>query len=760
MPRFLANRFVEFCGLATSLLTAILVVAVEDWLNFSFFTLTFWVVIPVGALITGCFAATGYYFGAILANRRPTKQPLVSMVAVAGGTFFLIYYLQYISLDIDGKPVRDYVTFSTYLQVVLTKAEYGLMRSQNAKFEVGAFGYVIAALQLVAFMLGGFGSYLALTSKPFCDRCEKYLKTLSSLKKTFADQPVFESFATRLHSLSPPSAEYLHILKEPTSCRETQARGGSTRVVSAGLPGLQGSTRHGVHKGDESKEGVVGSACKLTLVLALLLLLSCPLTKTPSLPPGPDDPLKILAQHDGFGHVVQREAMVAAWRSATEHSNVAPKSFGVKPLLLLTDAEVRALNGRLSEAQQRLCLRAIHSLAVRMQSESDLGVMTALARIAPLRQQIPDLSQMFTDEANVTRRREQWFSQADIAARLAPLVRQLAAARKAWAWRRSRLAYLELMKRHRGYDPEIAEGLENEVRRALGSDDVPQSFPWGFEFIDPPLSARMTRRFDEAHCLNRASFILVHLGLPANPPALQVRDPKQVVFSSFAFYPIDPPADQGITVRPGAGIVPHWSAFHEFGHAAMSLLVVPGPCRTFSHPVSPAVSESCAKIAERLFYSEEWLQSQGVPSGEIESLQEWERQSELTRMRSILADIEFERVLYRDPGGDVMSEYIAIQNRTAGVEMSKDFPAWSLKRHLAFEPLARVDYLLARCAQAAVYRRLRQQPGGLLGDPARQLLRDQVFRDASGSRFEDWFRRAAGTEPNCSAWLQDVAKKN
>jgi hypothetical protein len=451
--------------------------------------------------------------------------------------------------------------------------------------------------------------------------------------------------------------------------------------------------------------------------------------------------------------------MIAAWRSATEPHNVAGKAFGILPLQLLTDDEVTELNSRLNDPQQQRCLSAIHSLAVRMQSESDRRVARALAGIGPLRQQIPDLSQMFTDEPSMTRRKERWFSQAQVATKLAPLLRRLASARKAWARQRSRLEYLELMKRHRGYDPAIVQNLENDVRRALGSQDIPKTVPWAFEFIDPSLSGRLAKRFDAAHCLDRASFVFEYLGLPANPPALQVRDAKQAAFSSFAFYPIDPPVEQGITVRPGAGIAPHWSAFHEFGHAAMSLLVTPGSCRTFRHPVSTAVSESCAKITERLFYSEEWLQSQGVPSGEIESLREWERQSELMRMRSILADIELERALYRDPGGDVMREYISSQRRTAGVEMPKEFPSWALKRHLAFEPLARVDYLLARCGQAAVYRRLRELPGGLLGAPARQLLRDQVFRDASASRFEDWFRRAAGSEPNCSAWLQDVAGK-
>ena len=76
---------------------------------------------------------------------------------------------------------------------------------------------------------------------------------------------------------------------------------------------------------------------------------------------------------------------------------------------------------------------------------------------------------------------------------------------------------------------------------------------------------------------------------------------------------------------------------------------------------------------------------------------------------------------------------------------------------LAFEPLGRFDYLLARCAQAAIYRRLRALPGGLLGEEARRVLRDDVLVPAAGSGLEEWWRRAAGARPGCEAWLEDVA---
>lgn len=492
--------------------------------------------------------------------------------------------------------------------------------------------------------------------------------------------------------------------------------------------------------------------------LASILLLSCPLTESGTLPPGPDDPVKNLAQLDAFANRVQLEALAAAWNVATDpRSDAKPAPFGILPLLLLRDREAGALQRQLDDPRHERCLAAIHSIAVRMQSESDSRVAGTLAEIAVLRARLPELTQVFTEEQDVARRKALWDAQADVARALEPLVRRLIAARKQWAWQRSRSGYLELMRNHRGCDPAVAERLEGEVRRALASHAAPVMHPWEFELIDPALAARMAARFDEAHSLERASFVFTWLGLPAKPPALHMAEAAQTTFASFAFYPVDPPHDQRITVRAGAGIVPHWSAFHEFGHAAMSLLVEPSSCLTLRRPMSAAVSESCAKIAERLFYSEEWLRAQGVPARDIAALHRFEEQSEAMRMRSILADLEFERLLYDRPDAGLTKDYAAIQRDAARVAAERQFPAWTLKRHLAFEPLARADYLLARCAQAAVYRRLRRLPGGLTGDAARRVLREEVFQGATALPYEEWFRRAAGAEPDCEAWLEDVA---
>jgi hypothetical protein len=277
-------------------------------------------------------------------------------------------------------------------------------------------------------------------------------------------------------------------------------------------------------------------------VVAAMFLLSCPLTKAPALPPGPDDPARNLAQYDAFADRVQSEGLTAAWRQATEeHSDARPAPFGVMPLLLLEDAEVVALNDRLTTHEQSRCLEAIHSNALRMQSESDGRVASALSRIGALRAQMPDLGARFTTESDLDVRRELWLSQAPIANAMAPLVRQVVAARTRWAQRRSHSGYLALMRQHRGYDPDVVARLTNEVRVTLRKRRVQNIQPWEFELIDPDLATRMAERFDSAHCLERASFVLVHLGLPASSPALHVRDAKQTSFASFAFYPIRPP---------------------------------------------------------------------------------------------------------------------------------------------------------------------------------------------------------------------------
>jgi len=82
-----------------------------------FFDLQFmyWFVIPAGAICSGFAAASGYYAGARYFNHRPTKLLLLNMVVISIATFFLIHYINYYFLIIDGRQVRELVDFARYL---------------------------------------------------------------------------------------------------------------------------------------------------------------------------------------------------------------------------------------------------------------------------------------------------------------------------------------------------------------------------------------------------------------------------------------------------------------------------------------------------------------------------------------------------------------------------------------------------------------------------------------------------------------------
>src|SRR5262245_35622626 len=112
--RSVEDLLVGACGFVTSLLTAVILWWVERQFGVAFYTWTFWLVIPVGALLSGFAGASGYYAGSWLLNHRPTRLLLLNILIASIATFFLIYYLSYSTLEIDGKIVSDYIPFGRY----------------------------------------------------------------------------------------------------------------------------------------------------------------------------------------------------------------------------------------------------------------------------------------------------------------------------------------------------------------------------------------------------------------------------------------------------------------------------------------------------------------------------------------------------------------------------------------------------------------------------------------------------------------------
>lgn len=197
----LAESFgVAACGLVTSVLTALAVVAVSKMTGFDLFTFSVWLVVPVGAAITGFAAASGYYFGSLYFHKRAGWPLLIQMVAIAGVTQLLIYYMGYNTLVLDdGRRATDIVSFGQYLEISLTSAHYSIGRRATDLGEVGRLGYLLATLQFLGFLAGGLAIYGWLLAKPVCAACNLYLRPLSRREKTF---PSPDSATDYLEALS------------------------------------------------------------------------------------------------------------------------------------------------------------------------------------------------------------------------------------------------------------------------------------------------------------------------------------------------------------------------------------------------------------------------------------------------------------------------------------------------------------------------------------------------------------------------------
>ena len=108
------DLILSICGLATSLLTAVLLWVIESKLEFRAHSFMILFILPVGALISGFIAASGYYLGARLFHCRPTAMLTLGVLAVSVGTYFAIHYFSFRSLEIEGTPLSDYISFGSH----------------------------------------------------------------------------------------------------------------------------------------------------------------------------------------------------------------------------------------------------------------------------------------------------------------------------------------------------------------------------------------------------------------------------------------------------------------------------------------------------------------------------------------------------------------------------------------------------------------------------------------------------------------------
>ena len=171
-----ADSFACACGLITSLLTGVLLWFVTVRFHFAFHKVTLWFIVPIGAFLSGWAAASGYYLGYQMYQRRPGKLLLPNVLAASLGTLLLIHYLTYLTVRAALGKLGDTMSFLSFLDISVRSTTVRLMGLTPPSPTLGHFGYITTAIEVLGFAVGGLAVYSYLRSEVYCVRCSWRMK--------------------------------------------------------------------------------------------------------------------------------------------------------------------------------------------------------------------------------------------------------------------------------------------------------------------------------------------------------------------------------------------------------------------------------------------------------------------------------------------------------------------------------------------------------------------------------------------------------
>ncbi len=152
---FGSEFIIAIAGLATGLLAAVANFLIAVYTDVDISSFMYWFMLPLGALMVGAVAASGYYYGSLLTQRPPTPRLALNMVVIGLSTYAFMQYLNYHALTFDdGTPLADVIPFSLYYRVKIEHTSMQLLRFHTSTGELGELGYVYEVLRIIGFLLG------------------------------------------------------------------------------------------------------------------------------------------------------------------------------------------------------------------------------------------------------------------------------------------------------------------------------------------------------------------------------------------------------------------------------------------------------------------------------------------------------------------------------------------------------------------------------------------------------------------------------
>jgi hypothetical protein len=178
------------CGLASSAIALVLI-----YLLLALFSLNvtglYVIVIPVGAILAGAAAGSGYFLISRVFNIRVSKKMILSVFIVSFVVYAIANYVTFIADTGETAPGL----FFRYLQEIAESSSMTIGRnSRNTIENLGAVGYVFMVIEFIGFAIGSTGPLLLLSDKAYCKNCQQYLR----LKNTHHHMPELEKWDVSL----------------------------------------------------------------------------------------------------------------------------------------------------------------------------------------------------------------------------------------------------------------------------------------------------------------------------------------------------------------------------------------------------------------------------------------------------------------------------------------------------------------------------------------------------------------------------------
>src|SRR5258708_3259201 len=130
-------------------------------------------VLPVGALIVGVAASSGYGLASWFSGVKITRTLLLIVLALQLGAYFAALYIEFANLHLVHRLDGSQVGFFEYYDFIARG--FAWKQSNGSTGEpLGLWGYFFRGLEVVGFVGGSLIAPLALFKARYCAECQRY----------------------------------------------------------------------------------------------------------------------------------------------------------------------------------------------------------------------------------------------------------------------------------------------------------------------------------------------------------------------------------------------------------------------------------------------------------------------------------------------------------------------------------------------------------------------------------------------------------